>query len=72
MNSNEITLTAPNKPEIELLISDIASSIAESIDLSPAQIDEIKLAVIEACLNSFEHSKSSDKSVTVRFFPEKD
>ncbi len=72
MSSNEITLTAPNTPEMEVMISNIASSIAKSINLSAEQIDEIKLAVIEACLNSFEHSKSPDKSVTVKFTPEKD
>lgn len=69
MTNNEITLTAPNQPDMELLISNIASSIAKTLKLNAQEIDEIKLAVIEACLNSFEHSKSPENSVTVRFYP---
>jgi serine/threonine-protein kinase RsbW len=72
IKTNEITLTAPNLPDMEIMISDIASSVASNLRLSQNEIDEIKLAVIEACLNSFEHSRSSDNKVTVRFYPEKD
>jgi serine/threonine-protein kinase RsbW len=70
--NNEIVLTAPNKPDFEVIISNIASSIAKTLKLTDDQIEEIKLAVIEACLNSFEHSKSPDNSVVVKFYPEKD
>lgn len=69
---NEIILTAPNLPEMELMVSEIASSIAESAKLTSEQVDEIKMAVIEVCLNSFEHSKSEDKSVIVKFLPSDD
>jgi serine/threonine-protein kinase RsbW len=66
---NEIILTAPNIPEMELMVSEIASSIAESAKLTSEQADEIKMAVIEVCLNSFEHSKSEDKYVVIKFLP---
>lgn len=69
---NEIILTAPNIPEMELMVSEIASSIAASAKLTHDQVDEIKMAVIEVCLNSFEHSKSNDKYVIVKFLPLED
>lgn len=69
---NEIILTAPNMPEMELMVSEIASSIAASAKLTNDQVDEIKMAVIEVCLNSFEHSKSNDKYVIVKFLPLED
>lgn len=69
---NEIVLTAPNVPEIELVVSEVASSIAASAKLTNEQADEIKMAVIEVCLNSFEHSKSSEKNIVVKFIPQDD
>jgi len=72
MKKNVIKLTAPNRPEMEITVSEIASAIAKNMNLSDEQVDEIKMAVIETCLNSFEHSRSEDKSVTISFIPEKD
>lgn len=69
---NEIVLTAPNVPEMELVVSEVASSIAASAKLTNEQVDEIKMAVIEVCLNSFEHSKSADNHIIVKFAPQID
>jgi anti-sigma regulatory factor (Ser/Thr protein kinase) len=72
MKEDVITLTAPSRPEMEITVSEIASAIAKSMNLSEEQIDEIKMAVIETCLNSFEHSRSEENVVTVSFIPERD
>jgi anti-sigma regulatory factor (Ser/Thr protein kinase) len=69
---NEIVLTAPNVPEMELVVSEVASSIAASSRLTNEQAEEIKMAVIEVCLNSFEHSKSTEKYIIVKFIPQDD
>ncbi|HUX06835.1 MAG TPA: ATP-binding protein [Acidobacteriota bacterium] len=63
----EIKVSIPMLPDMELAVSRLASTLAESIDLDTDKIDEIKMALIEACLNSFEHSKSKDQMVHVRF-----
>ena len=54
-------------PDMELAVSRLGSALAESMNLHPDKIDEIKMALIEACLNAFEHSKSKDQMVHVKF-----
>ena len=63
----EIKVSIPMLPDMELAVSRLASTLAESIDLDPDKIDEIRMALIEACLNAFEHSRSKDQMVHVRF-----
>ena len=64
---DEVTLTIPMRPDMELQVTHIASSVAEAMRLDKDKIDEIKLALIEACLNAIEHSKSKDKKVHIKF-----
>lgn len=63
----EIKVSIPMLPDMELAVSRLASALAETINLHPDKIDEIKMALIEACLNAFEHSNSKDQMVHVRF-----
>ena len=63
----EIKVSIPMLPDMELAVSSLATALAQSIDLEEDKVDEIKMAIIEACLNSFEHSKSKDQMVHVRF-----
>ena len=63
----EIKVSIPMLPDMELAVSRLASTLAGSINLDANKIDEIKMAIIEACLNAFEHSKSKDQMVHVRF-----
>lgn len=63
----EIKVSIPMLPDMELAVSRLASTLAESIDLDADKIDEIRMALIEACLNAFEHSRSKDQMVHVRF-----
>ena len=37
------------------------------MDFEETHIDEIQLAIIETCINAFEHSNSQDNKVTVTY-----
>jgi serine/threonine-protein kinase RsbW len=63
----EIKVSIPMLPDMELAVSSLATALAQSINLKQDKVDEIKMAIIEACLNSFEHSKSKDQMVHVHF-----
>jgi serine/threonine-protein kinase RsbW len=63
----EVKISIPMLPDMELAVSRLASALAESINLNSDKIDEIKMALIEACMNAFEHSSSKDQMVHVRF-----
>lgn len=63
----EVTLALPMVPEMELEASKTAAAIAESIRMSPDRIDEVRMAVVEACINALEHSHASDQEVFVTF-----
>lgn len=63
----EVTLALPMVPEMEIEASKTATAIAESIRMSPDRIDEVRMAVVEACINALEHSHASDGEVYVTF-----
>jgi serine/threonine-protein kinase RsbW len=63
----EVTLALPMVPEMEIEASKTATAIAESIRMSPDRIDEVRMAVVEACINALEHSHASDQEVFVTF-----
>jgi len=65
--SPEVDLTIPMLPEMEVTASNAAAAVAEFMKLEEEKIEEIKLALIEACLNAIEHSKSKDRKVYMRF-----
>jgi serine/threonine-protein kinase RsbW len=54
-------------PEMELTASKTAEAVGTFMGLGTDQIDEIKIALIEACINSFEHSQSQDGRVGINF-----
>ncbi len=63
----EVTLNIPIHPNMELVAAQTASIIAEIMDFEEIHIDEIQLAIIETCINAFEHSNSEDSKVTVTY-----
>ena len=63
----EVKLILPMSPNMELAAAQTASILAELMDFKPSQIDEIQLAIIEACINAFEHSKSKDEQISLTF-----
>ena len=66
----EVTLALPMVPEMEIEASKTATAIAESIRMSPDRIDEIRLAVVEACINALEHSQASEVYATFQVLGE--
>lgn len=63
----EISLTLPMGPEMEIAASKAATAVAESIDMTADKIDEVRMAVVEACINAIEYSGSVDQKVHLTF-----
>jgi serine/threonine-protein kinase RsbW len=63
----EVTLTLPMAPDMEVAASKTATALAEFMRMSPEKVDEVRLAVVEACINAFEHSHSRDRRVRITF-----
>ncbi|MEO8275380.1 MAG: ATP-binding protein [Thermoanaerobaculia bacterium] len=63
----EVKLTLPMAPDMEVVASQAASSLAAFIGMSPDRVDEVRLAVVEACINAFEHSQSIERKVELTF-----
>ena len=61
----QVRLTLPMIPNMELTASKTACAMGEQIGLSPDKIDEVQMAVVEACINAFEHSAAADREVHV-------
>ena len=56
-----IKLKLPAIPDIELTATKASEIVAKHMELSEEQSAEINMALIEACLNAFEHSKTKDE-----------
>ncbi len=63
----EVTLTLPMLPDMEIAASKTATAMAEFMRMSSDRIDEVRMAVVEACINSFEHSRAEDRKVYITF-----
>jgi anti-sigma regulatory factor (Ser/Thr protein kinase) len=63
----EINLTIPMIPDMEIAASRTAEAVAEVMELDEDKTAEVSMALIEACLNSFEHSHSEDRKVFITF-----
>ena len=65
--SADVDLVIPMIPEMELTASTTAEAVGKFMRLDSDKIDEIKIALIEACINSFEHSQSPNRRVNINF-----
>ncbi len=63
----EIYVTVPMILDMELAVSKTAEALAAFLNFSTDETDEMKHAVIEACINSIEHSESEDCKIYLRF-----
>ncbi len=63
----EVTLTLPMVADMEIAASKTATAMAEFMGLSLDKVDEVRMAVVEACINSFEHSEAADSRVYMTF-----
>ena len=63
----EVMITLRMAPEMEIEACEKASAVAESMEMSSDKIDEVKMAVIEACLNACEHSQAERREIEMVF-----
>ncbi|HYE66790.1 MAG TPA: ATP-binding protein, partial [Pyrinomonadaceae bacterium] len=69
---NEFEMVIPMGDDTELIAAHTVEQIARRIDFQPEAINQIKLALIEACINAAEHSLSPDRKIYQRFRLESD
>lgn len=63
----EVKLTLPMAPDMEIAASKTATALAELLRMSADKIDEVRMAVVEACINAIEHSRAPDRKVYLTF-----
>ena len=63
----EAQLVIPMIANWELVAAETAAVVANLMGFQADEIDEIRLAVVEACINAFEHSASTDNKVYIRY-----
>jgi serine/threonine-protein kinase RsbW len=71
-DSNEFMMVLPMTEDSELIAASTAEQIARRLRFQPEAINQIKTAVIEACINAAEHSFSPDRKIYQRFRLESD
>jgi serine/threonine-protein kinase RsbW len=70
--ANEFTLILPMGGDNELLAATTVEQVARRLSFSPEAINQIKTAIVEACINAAEHSLSPDRKIYQRFRVEND
>jgi serine/threonine-protein kinase RsbW len=63
----EVHLVIPVAPEMEIAATAQVAALGEWMELGRDKIDEVKMAVVEACINAFEHSDTPDRKVEIGF-----
>ncbi len=56
----ETRLTFRLGPDMELDVRACACEMAQSIGMSTDKVEEVGMAVVEACINAIEHSRAAD------------
>jgi serine/threonine-protein kinase RsbW len=64
---SEFELIIPVDGDAELIAARTAEQIARTADFDQDSINQIKTALIEACINAAEHGESPDKKIHQRF-----
>lgn len=70
--ANEFVTILPMGDENELVAAGIVEQIARRINFETEAINQIKTAIVEACINAAEHSLSPDRKIYQRFRVESD
>jgi serine/threonine-protein kinase RsbW len=65
-------MVVPMGEDNELIAANTAEQIAKRLTFRPEAINQIKTAVVEACINASEHSLSPDRKIYQRFQVEND
>jgi serine/threonine-protein kinase RsbW len=70
--ASEFELVIPIENEAELIAARTVEQIARAADFEQEAINQIKTALIEACINAAEHSDSPDRRIYQKFAIEDD
>jgi serine/threonine-protein kinase RsbW len=70
--ADEFEMVIPMGTDTELIAARTAEQIARRVKFQPDAINQIKTAVVEACINAAEHSLSPDRKIYQRFVVEDD
>ncbi len=70
--ANEYEMVIPMEDDAELVAAQAVEQIARRINFTPEAINQIKTALVEACINAAEHSLSPDRKIYQRFMIEDD
>jgi serine/threonine-protein kinase RsbW len=70
--TDEFELVIPMGEDTELIAATTVDQIARRINFQPEAINQIKTALVEACINAAEHSLSPDRKIYQRFRLESD
>ena len=65
--AREVSMTIPVAPEMEIVATAQAAALGEYIAMSRDKIDEVQLALVEACINAFEHADCRDEQLHLTF-----
>lgn len=69
---NEFVLIFPMGGDNEMLAASAVEQVARRLNFTTEAINQIKTAVVEACINASEHSLSPDRKIYQRFQVESD
>jgi serine/threonine-protein kinase RsbW len=71
-NPNEYEMVVPMGEDTELIAAHTIEEIARRHEFEPKAINQIKTALVEACINATEHSLSPDRKIYQKFSVEDD
>lgn len=63
----EFELVLPMKADTEVVAARVAEEVAAYASLDKDTVDRVKMALIEACINAFEHSGAQSGKVRLRY-----
>ncbi len=72
LNLHEYEMIVPMGDETELIAAQAVEEIARRHHFEPKAINQIKTALVEACINATEHSVSPDRKIYQKFTVEDD
>jgi serine/threonine-protein kinase RsbW len=70
--ADEYEMVIPMGDDSELIAAHTLEQIARRLNFRPEAINQIKTALVEACINATEHSLSPDRKIYQRFVVEDD
>jgi serine/threonine-protein kinase RsbW len=70
--ADEFELILPMSENAELVAAQTIEHFARRMNFAPSAINQIKTAVVEACINAAEHSLSPERKIYLRFRAEHD